>query len=71
MDADEQVGRDVAAEDFLADRLENPLVGLENACEAVFSGIKVICEDDDADLVFAMVIVALKITILSCMAHGC
>ncbi len=51
MDADEQVGRDVAAEDFLADRLENPLVGLENACEAVFSGIKVICEDDDADLV--------------------
>lgn len=49
MDADEQVGRDLATEDFLMDQLENPLVGHENAREAVFSGIKVTWEDEDGE----------------------
>ena len=49
MDADEQVGRDVATENFLMDQLENPLVGHENAREAVFSGIKATWEDEDGE----------------------
>ncbi|MEG2815991.1 MAG: hypothetical protein RR907_00325 [Comamonas sp.] len=49
MDADEQVGRDTATENFLMDQLENPLAGYENAHEAVFSDIKVTWEDEDGE----------------------
>lgn len=50
MDADGQVSRDLATEDYLEEQMENPIIGYENAKEAVFSGIKVTWEDEDSDL---------------------
>lgn len=50
MDADEEVGRAVAHEDFLEAHMENPISGYQDAREQIVSGIKVTWEDEEGDL---------------------
>lgn len=49
MDADEEVGRSQAHEDYLEEQMEDKVSGYENAREMVLGGITVRWEDEDDD----------------------